>query len=95
MTVGLFGSVCAEISSNSVPSSAGYKINNAEAGLLTCSDCDAFPSLQRTVAIDCRTNVECLQKGRAETRTTHKSPFVAFKELTAAGTVTDSHGFPF
>ena len=37
----------------SVPSSAGYKINNAQAGLLTCPDCNAFPSDRRTVAIDC------------------------------------------
>ena len=38
----------------SAPSSAGYKINNAQAGLLTCSDCNAFPSDRRTVAMDCR-----------------------------------------
>ena len=37
----------------SVPSSAGYKINNAQAGLLTCPDYTAFPSDRRTVAIDC------------------------------------------
>lgn len=64
---------------HSAPSSAGYKIDNAEAGLLTYSDCNAFPSKQRTVAIDCCNTCTPLSG----------------TELTAAGTVADFHGFPF